>query len=192
MATTPTTQKGRMRGIDTNKGSLTRHEIRQCLLLHGVIALTLFGSSCYKQPCLQNGGRGAVFSPSLLFKGCNLIQRLPADRAKCQVRKFATHIVTSHLLDSLPSFTIQLDLVQNKSVVHMLLQLHTFNRSFEVDACKKRGSRLIAKIRDPEHLWMTNPTFSVFPQLYVTLFLKNCKCNHFQCFSASTTLKQMF
>lgn len=174
-----------MRGIVTNKGSLTRHEIRQCLLLHGVIALTLFGSSCYKQPCLQNGGRGAVFfSPFLLFKGCNLIQHLPADRAKCKVRKFATHIVTSHLLDSLPSFTIQLDLVVNKSAVHMLLQLHTFNRSFEVDACKNRGSRLIAKIRDLEHLWMTNPTFSVFPKLYVTVFPKNCKheCNNFQYF----------
>lgn len=41
-------RKGRMRRIVTNKGSLTSHEIRQFLLLHGVIALTLFGSSCYK------------------------------------------------------------------------------------------------------------------------------------------------
>lgn len=135
-----------MRGIVTNKRSLTRHEICQCLLLHGVIALTLFGSSCYKQPCLQNGGRGAgFFSPFLLFKGCNRIQRLPADIAKCQVRKFATHIVTSHLLDSLPCFTIQLDLVQNKSVVHMLLQLHTFNRSFEVVSFKTEGEQAYSK-----------------------------------------------
>lgn len=57
------------------------------------------------------GEGSSFFFPSLLFKGCNLIQRLPADRAKCQVWKFATHIVTSHLLASLPSLTIQLDLV---------------------------------------------------------------------------------